>query len=133
MEIILFWFLVSIAIGVWASNKGRSGFGWFVLAVIISPILAAIFLAVSKDLSKPALSPATATNDTPTTSTHVTCPDCAEYVRKQARVCKHCGCKLTPVVEVAAATVGGGGLTGRQIVGIVLALVLVFIMFAGNR
>lgn len=32
----------------------------------------------------------------PTPSTHVKCPDCAELVRKEARVCKHCGCKLTP-------------------------------------
>ncbi len=122
MEILLFWFLVSIAIGVWASNKGRSGFGWFVLAVVISPILAAIFLAVSSDLSpRPALA-----LDAPTPSTHVTCPDCAEFVRKEANVCKHCGCKLTPIVEAPIATVGGTGLTARQIIGIVLALLLAY-------
>jgi hypothetical protein len=28
--------------------------------------------------------------------THLRCPDCAELVRKEARVCKHCGAKLTP-------------------------------------
>ncbi len=27
-------------------------------------------------------------------STHVKCPDCAELVRREARICKHCGCKL---------------------------------------
>jgi len=26
----------------------------------------------------------------------VKCPDCAELVRREARVCKHCGCKLVP-------------------------------------
>ena len=28
--------------------------------------------------------------------THVRCPDCRELVLKEARKCKHCGCKLVP-------------------------------------
>lgn len=28
--------------------------------------------------------------------THVRCPDCRELVLREARVCKHCGCKLIP-------------------------------------
>lgn len=32
----------------------------------------------------------------PTGDTHVKCPDCAELVKREARVCKHCGCKLVP-------------------------------------
>lgn len=32
----------------------------------------------------------------PTPETHVRCPDCAELVRREARVCKHCHCKLIP-------------------------------------
>lgn len=32
----------------------------------------------------------------PTPETHVKCPDCAELVRREARVCKHCGCRLVP-------------------------------------
>ena len=32
----------------------------------------------------------------PTPETHVMCPDCRELVLKDARVCKHCGCKLVP-------------------------------------
>lgn len=34
--------------------------------------------------------------DKPTPETHVKCPDCAELVRREARVCKHCGCRLIP-------------------------------------
>ena len=33
----------------------------------------------------------------PTPETHVRCPDCKELVRKDARVCEHCQCKLPPV------------------------------------
>lgn len=32
----------------------------------------------------------------PTPETHVKCPDCRELVLNEARVCKHCGCKLVP-------------------------------------
>ena len=32
----------------------------------------------------------------PTPETHSRCPDCKELVLKEARVCKHCGCKLVP-------------------------------------
>lgn len=32
----------------------------------------------------------------PTPDTHVKCPDCAELVRREARVCRHCGCRLIP-------------------------------------
>lgn len=33
---------------------------------------------------------------TPSPLSHVKCPDCAELVLKEARVCKHCGCRLIP-------------------------------------
>ena len=31
-----------------------------------------------------------------TRQTHVRCPDCAELVLREAKICKHCGCKLKP-------------------------------------
>jgi hypothetical protein len=34
--------------------------------------------------------------NTPRPDTHVRCPDCKEFVLKDATVCKHCGCKLIP-------------------------------------
>lgn len=126
MEFIFFWFLISIAIWVWASNKGRSGFGWFVLSIIISPILAAIFLAVSSDLSQPVKQ---ISMDQPTPKTHVQCPDCAEFVRNEARVCKHCGCKLVPM-PIETGTKGViGDLTVRQIIGACLALAVAYAVY----
>lgn len=32
----------------------------------------------------------------PSFRTHIKCPDCAELILKEARICKHCGCKLLP-------------------------------------
>lgn len=88
---VFFWFGFAVAIGVWASNRGRTGFGWFVLACIISPLLAGIFLAVTKNKAKNAQNPIG-----PSEQTHVRCPHCAEFVLPEALKCKHCGAELTP-------------------------------------
>lgn len=90
MEIALFWFLFSVAVGIWADKKGRSGIGWFLLSILLSPLLGLVFCAAVSDLSKAPAAPA-AMEDT-----HVKCPACAEYVLPEAKVCKHCGGALSP-------------------------------------
>jgi hypothetical protein len=46
LMIIVGWLLLSAVVGVFASGRrNRSGFGWFVLAVVISPLVAFLFLA----------------------------------------------------------------------------------------
>jgi hypothetical protein len=32
----------------------------------------------------------------PNPNMHIKCPDCAELILKEAKVCKHCSCKLIP-------------------------------------
>jgi hypothetical protein len=46
MSIALLWFGLSLAAGVAAESRGRSGVGWFFLSLIISPILGLIFVLV---------------------------------------------------------------------------------------
>jgi hypothetical protein len=86
------WFGLAVVIGIWASNKGRHGFGWFLLACIISPLLAAAFLAVVRNKSQ-----VQQLDTIPNEETHVRCVHCAEYVLPQATKCKHCGSDITPV------------------------------------
>lgn len=90
---ILFWCVLSVVVGVFASGKGRSGFGWFLLSMLISPLFAAIFLAVVKDVSREASSAG------PSDKTHVKCPVCAEFVLPEAKVCKHCSAPLVPDID----------------------------------
>lgn len=87
MELGTLWFIFAIVVGFGASGRGRSGFGWFLLALLISPLLAFILLV---------LLPARSTEARPSPRTHVKCPDCRELILRDARVCKHCGCKLVP-------------------------------------
>lgn len=98
MIIVPIWLLFAVAVGVYASNRGRSGFGWFLLSLFISPLLGIIFCAVSKDLSKAGT---TATTTEPSLATHVKCPACAELVLPEAKACKHCGQALTPDLDFA--------------------------------
>ena len=44
----LFWFVLAIVVGAIAKTRGRSGFGFFLLALVMSPLVAfAILLALS--------------------------------------------------------------------------------------
>lgn len=91
MELGFIWFLLSIAVGVLAGNKGRSGFGFFLLSLILSPLIGLIFALAVRNLKTE--------RDLPSPYTHVRCPDCRELVLKEAKKCKHCGCGLVPIID----------------------------------
>ncbi|EMK6555951.1 hypothetical protein V9K27_003729, partial [Vibrio cholerae] len=44
----IFWVLCGIISAVSASNKGRSGFGWFIIGLLLGPIGVVLSLVVSK-------------------------------------------------------------------------------------
>lgn len=87
----LIWVIFAALVGAAASVRGRSGLGWAIIAVAVSPLLAVILLALLPKVRD-------AGAEAPTPETHVRCPDCRELVRMDARVCKHCGCRLVPSV-----------------------------------
>jgi hypothetical protein len=87
----LFWFAVSLAVASYASKKGYSWFGFFLLAIFISPVIAGIIvLIIQPTQSKIAASSSTRK-----------CPRCAEEVAWAASLCKHCGSELTPEKDPA--------------------------------
>lgn len=89
MEFGFIWFGLALVVGIYAARRGRSGTGWFLLAVLISPLIAGLLCL--------ALGPkASAADAGPSPDTHVKCPDCRELVLRDARKCKHCGCVLIP-------------------------------------
>jgi Na+/pantothenate symporter len=47
MEILIFLVIFSVLIAVWASSWGRNGFGWFLLAAFISPLIAGVILLIA--------------------------------------------------------------------------------------
>lgn len=91
MEVLLSWFFFSLLVGFLAGHRGRSGLNWFLLAMLLSPLIAVIALALMSNLK-----------GQPSPDTHVKCPDCRELVLAEARVCKHCGAALKPQITAPA-------------------------------
>lgn len=84
MGYVFFWFALAMLVGVYANSKGRFGFGYFLLALLLSPLIGFIIVAVldpaKAELEQKAISQGDMKK----------CPDCAELVKKEARICKHC-------------------------------------------
>lgn len=51
MSIVFFWFVFAIIVGVAANSRGRSGFGWFLLSVLLSPLLAGLLVLALPSLN----------------------------------------------------------------------------------
>jgi uncharacterized membrane protein YGL010W len=71
---VLCWIVLSIACGNYARDRGSSFLGFFMLSVLISPLIVFIVAFISLGNSK--------INK---------CPDCAEFIKSEANICKHCG------------------------------------------
>jgi hypothetical protein len=54
MEYVILWVVLAIFIGALASSRGRSGFGFFLLSVVFSPLLGLIIVLVMGDLKEAA-------------------------------------------------------------------------------
>lgn len=84
---IFFWIVLALVVGVLAAGRGRKGFGWTILACLISPPLAAAFLLAIADRSPHAREPVA--------QTHTDCPHCEGRILREARVCRHCGADVS--------------------------------------
>lgn len=93
MEIFLFWVIASIVVGMWAGGRGRSGGGWFLIAVLVSPLLAWLILLVIGKNEQAVEAAAISEGGMRK------CPMCAELVKREAIKCKHCGAELPPLEE----------------------------------
>jgi hypothetical protein len=78
--LILSWFLLSIAVAVAASRRGRLGFAWFLLALAFSPVIAGLFVLLLPERTAEAES----------REGRVPCRYCRELIRPDAVVCPFC-------------------------------------------
>ena len=72
-------------------------FCWTFIPAVIGLIEGIVLLSISDETFARRYGGASG----PPPNTHVICPDCRELVFAEARVCKHCGCRLIPMGRAA--------------------------------
>jgi hypothetical protein len=100
LEILVTYSVFSGIVGLAAANRGRSGIGWFFLALLLSPVLALIAVLVmapgaAKAVQQPVIyapptGPVPPTKALPPAEARKPCPDCGEQVPALARICRFC-------------------------------------------
>lgn len=109
MEFILGWLIFSAVAGIIASAKGRSGVGYFLISLVITPLVGLILaIALPRiDGDRP--------EEPPLNSDDLRdCPECAEPIRRAARRCKHCGATVEPLPKPPTAAYLAGYRQGKN-------------------
>lgn len=93
ISIFLFWIIGSIVAAAIAIEKGRSGFGFFLIAVILSPLFG-IICAFAAGKNTDYLEQQQINN-----GSMRRCGSCDEIVRVEAIKCRHCGSELAEIAN----------------------------------
>ncbi len=87
--LIVGWLLLSLIVAAGATHFGRSGFGWFLISALLSPLLGLFFLLVAGRVDSGSNQGSEASG-----AGNGQCPFCLERVVEGAKKCKHCGSEI---------------------------------------
>lgn len=106
MWLIIPWLIFAGIVAILADGRGRSGFGWFILAVLLSPLVGALLVLVLPNLKVELRE-----REFDRVNSR-TCPFCAERIKTEARVCRYCGRDVGPVPGQAVSRSGLSTIVG---------------------
>lgn len=86
--IVVLWLVFAILVGVYANSKGRSGFGFFLISALLSPLIGFIIALIISPINSKVEQKALEAGDMKK------CSSCAELVKVEAKLCKHCQTEL---------------------------------------
>jgi hypothetical protein len=90
VAIVLGWLVFAIVAGVIAAGRGRSGVGYFLLSIVLSPLVGILLAVALPDLKQAKAREADLADSRE-------CPHCAELIKRAATVCRYCGRDLAPL------------------------------------
>jgi hypothetical protein len=96
MEYLIIWLAIAGACAYFASQKGRSALGWFVIGFLLS-FIALIILWVLPSVGFDDAKSQEIARKFGVSSLYRKCPECAELVQREAAKCKHCQAALPAI------------------------------------
>lgn len=95
MEFLVLWLILAGIVSGMARNRHRSQIGFFLLSLVLSPLIGLLVLLFTK-------------GDPLADGTLRKCPSCAEFIKTEATVCRFCQRELPriPTVVERATTHG---------------------------
>lgn len=88
---VVLWIVCVITVAMAAEERGRNGGAWALLAILFGPVALVMLIAFPESIRSPG------------SKRFQQCPECREWVRRDARRCKYCVANLKPTTVMPTA------------------------------